>query len=434
MRHVILGNGPAGVVAAETIRKADPDAEVTLVGSEPEPPYSRMAIPYLLQEEIGEDGTYLRKDAGHFERLRIKLVAAAAEAVDTKAKLVKLNDGSSLPYDALLIATGAQPTRPPIAGMDAPCVQTCWTLQDARNIAVRATPGSRVLQIGAGFIGCIILEALAARGVHLTVVEMGDRMVPRMMTPVASAMIEKWCEKKGVRVHTRSRVVSMRPDMKRAGSVFVELDSGDELPADLVICAAGVRPNIAFLAGSGIATDQGVLVDDRLRTNVPGVYAAGDVAEAIDFSTGERAINAIQPDAVDQGRVAALNMAGKEAHSVGSLAINVLDTLGLVSSSFGKWWGEIDGQSAEVVDEQNFRYLSLQFKDDVLIGATSIGLTEHVGVLRGLIQTKTRLGEWKDQLLQDPLRVVEASLARTGAGSLKPGARAAGGFVPRASG
>jgi NADPH-dependent 2,4-dienoyl-CoA reductase/sulfur reductase-like enzyme len=428
MKHIILGNGPAGVVAAETIRKADPDAEITLVGDEPEPPYSRMAIPYLLQGDIEEVGTYLRKEDGHFERLRIDLVAGHAEAVDTKAKQVRLKGGALLPYDRLLIATGAHATKPPVAGMDLPSVQTCWTLADARNIAALARPGSRVLQIGAGFIGCITMEALANRGVHLTVVEMGDRMVPRMMTPVAGAMIKSWCEKKGVRVHTRARVVSVTPDMKRAGSVFVKLDSGDELPADLVISAAGVKPNITFLAGSGVATEVGVLVDDRLRTNVPGVFAAGDVAEAMDFSTGERGINAIQPNAVDQGRVAALNMAGKETHSVGSLAINVLQTLGLVSTSFGKWWGEIDGESAESVDKENFRYLSLQFRKDILIGATSIGLTENVGVLRGLIQTRKHLGAWKDELLRDPTRVMQASLsASVAVGARVPGAS------PRAS-
>ena len=422
MRHVILGNGPAGVVAAETIRKTDPDAEITLLGDEPEPPYSRMALPYLLQKEIKEDGTYLRKEAGHFDRLRIKLISAHAQAVDTKQRQVKLNNGTSLPYDRLLIATGAHPTRPPVAGMDAPCVQTCWTLEDARRIAELARPGARVVQIGAGFIGCIIMQALASMRVHLTIVEMGDRMVPRMMDTVAGGMIKRWCEKKGVRVHTSARVVAMRPDMKRAGSVFVKIDSGDELPADLVICAAGVQPNIAFLAGSGIATDKGVLVDARMQTNMAEVFAAGDVAEAIDFSTGERAINAIQPDAVDQGRIAGLNMAGKEAHAVGSLTINVLDTLGLISTSFGRWWGELHGDSAELIDEQNFRYLSLKFKDDVLIGATSVGLTDNVGVLRGLIQAKKRLGEWKAQLLRDPTLIVQASLA----GSAKPGPKSPG--------
>jgi NAD(P)H-nitrite reductase large subunit len=422
MRHVILGNGPAGVVAAETIRKTDPDAEITLLGDEPEPPYSRMALPYLLQKEIKEDGTYLRKDAGHFDRLRIKLISAHAQGVDTKQRQVKLNNGTSLRYDRLLIATGAHPTKPPVAGMDVPCVQTCWNLEDARRIAELARPGARVVQIGAGFIGCIIMQALASMRVHLTIVEMGDRMVPRMMDTVAGGMIKKWCEKKGVRVHTSARVVAMRPDMKRAGSVFVKIDSGDELPADLVICAAGVQPNIAFLAGSGIDTDKGVLVDARMQTNMPEVFAAGDVAEAIDFSTGERAINAIQPDAVDQGRIAGLNMAGKEAHAVGSLTINVLDTLGLISTSFGRWWGELHGDSAELIDEQNFRYLSLKFKDDVLIGATSVGLTDNVGVLRGLIQAKKRLGEWKAQLLRDPTLIMQASLA----GSAKAGPKSPG--------
>jgi NAD(P)H-nitrite reductase large subunit len=417
MRHVILGNGPAGVVAAETIRKTDPDAEITLLGDEPEPPYSRMALPYLLQKEIKEDGTYLRKDAGHFDRLRIKLISAHAQGVDTKQRQVKLNNGTSLLYDRLLIATGAHPTKPPVAGMEVPCVQTCWNLEDARRIAELARPGARVVQIGAGFIGCIIMQALASMRVHLTIVEMGDRMVPRMMDTVAGGMIKKWCEKKGVRVHTSARVVAMRPDMKRAGSVFVKIDSGDELPADLVICAAGVQPNIAFLAGSGIATDKGVLVDARMQTNMAEVFAAGDVAEAIDFSTGERAINAIQPDAVDQGRIAGLNMAGREARAVGSLTINVLDTLGLISSSFGRWWGEMHGDSAELIDEQNFRYLSLKFKDDVLIGATSVGLTDNVGVLRGLIQAKKHLGEWKGQLLRDPTLIMQASLA----GSAKAG-------------
>jgi NAD(P)H-nitrite reductase large subunit len=121
---------------------------------------------------------------------------------------------------------------------------------------------------------------------------------------------------------------------------------------------------------------------------------------------------AIQPSAVDQARLAALNMAGKQVSSRGSLALNVLDTLGLISSSFGQWWGEPGGQSAELVDERAFRYLSLQFSGDVLVGATSIGLTEHIGVLRGLIEGRVPLGPWKDRLLKEPLRITEAYLSR----------------------
>jgi len=143
---------------------------------------------------------------------------------------------------------------------------------------------------------------------------------------------------------------------------------------------------------------------------VPEIYAAGDVTETAGFHSGRPELNAIQPNAADQARIAAANMAGKHAAAQGSLAINVLDTLGLISSSFGQWQGVAGGDGVELVDEPGFRYLSLQFKDDMLIGATSIGWTEHVGALRGLIQGRVRLGGWKARLLQDPTQFMAAYL------------------------
>ncbi|NMG49660.1 NAD(P)/FAD-dependent oxidoreductase [Azoarcus communis] len=413
MKHVILGNGPAGVVAAETLRRAAPQDEIVLVGNEDAPPYSRMAIPYLLEENIDETGTYLRKAPGHFEKLRIRELRGRAVALDTDQRRILFFDGHFEDYDRLLIATGSHPVRPPIPGVDLPEVQTCWTLEDARAIARHAQPGARVLQLGAGFIGCIIMEALAKRGVELTVVEMGDRMVPRMMTPQAGGMIKRWVEDKGIRVVTQAGV--SRIDRHDGDTPLkVTLTTGDTLDCDLVIVAAGVAPNVAFLEGTGVHVAKGVLVDDKLETSVPGIYAAGDVAEAPDLFTGAHLVAAIQPNAADQARVAALNMAGRQTRLNGVLAINVLDTLGLISTSFGQWWGETadkGGQGVEHVDETRSRYLSLQFKDDVLIGATSIGLTEHVGALRGLIHGQVRLGKWKDRLLETPLAFVEAYVA-----------------------
>jgi len=412
MKHVIIGNGPAGVVAAESLRKSDPGATITLIGDEPEPPYSRMALPYLMMGDIDEAGTYLRKDAGHFARLMIDLRHDRVEGVDAPARSIRLASGASLGYDRLLIAAGAHPIKPDIPGIDLPGVHACWTMEDARRIIARAVPGSRVLQIGAGFIGCIIMEALQSRGVALTVVEMGDRMVPRMMTPAAGAMIRKWCEKQGVRVHVATRVTAIGKASGGRAALSARLDSGEELEAETLIVAAGIRPNVDFLRGSGVACETGVVVDAAMETNIPGIYAAGDVAAAIDFSTGVRGVNAIQPSAVEQARVAALNMAGRRVESRGALTLNVLDTVGLVSTSFGQWWGEPGGQGVELIDEPAFRYLSLQFRGDVLIGATSIGLTEGVGVLRGLIEGRVRLGPWKDRLLQRPLEFAEAYLAR----------------------
>ena len=409
MHHLILGAGPAGVIAAETIRKHARGDSITLVGDEREPPYSRMAIPYLLVGDIGEPGTYLRKQPEHFSRLRIDRVDAQARHVDIAARTVTLDDGQTLTFDRLLIATGSHPVRPPIPGLDLPGVETCWTLADARAIAERARPGARVLQMGAGFIGCIIMEALQKRGVQLSVVEMGDRMVPRMMGPVAGGMIRDWCEQQGVQVFTGHKVE--RIERGEGDAMKVHLSGGKVLDADLVISATGVRPAIGFLENSGITCLLGVLTDERMQTNVPGIYAVGDCAEAFDPFTGKTVVSAIQPNAAEQARVAALNMVGQDTTLKVVTQINVLDTLGLISTSFGNWQGVPGGEQAELTDTAAGRHLSLQFKDDVLIGCNSVGLTEHVGVMRGLVEGQVRLGEWKDVLLRDPLRLPEAYLA-----------------------
>ena len=209
--HVILGAGPAGVIAAETIRKQAPLDSITIIGDEPEPSYSRMAIPYLLMGNIDEAGTYLRKSPTHFEDLKIKVRVAHVQSVQAATKTVVLDGGETLRSDTLLVATGSRPVTPPIPGIQSEGVHSCWTLADARAIAALAKPGARVLQLGAGFIGCIIMEALAARGVKLSVVEMGDRMVPRMMGPTAGGMIRDWCETKGVEVFTGTKVESIEP-------------------------------------------------------------------------------------------------------------------------------------------------------------------------------------------------------------------------------
>ena len=438
--HVILGAGPAGVIAAETIRKQAPHDQITIVGDEAEPPYSRMAIPYLLIGNIQEDGTYLRKSATHFEALNVKQVPARAQRVDGAGKQVHLSNGEVLAFDKLLIATGSRPVQPPIPGIDSPEVHTCWTLEDARAIMALAKPGARVVQMGAGFIGCIIMEALAARGVELTVVEMGDRMVPRMMGPVAGGMIRDWVQNKGVQVFTGAKVTSIERQgessegllSKLAGMLgggskdasdaplTVVLSNGKKIPADLVISATGVKPCIDFLEGSDVKCLQGVLTDEHLETNVPGVYAAGDCAEAFDKVSGTTIVSAIQPNAAEQARVAALNMVGRTTYLKGVTQINVLDTLGLISTSFGNWEGAPGGESATLTTEN--RHLSLQFSGDVMVGCNSVGWTDHVGVMRGLVEGQVHLGEWKDKLIEDPTQLMRAYLARSHAQSEWSGA------------
>jgi len=412
MKHIVVGAGPAGVVAAETLRKLQASADVTLIGDESEAPYSRMALPYYLVKQIAEEGTHLRKGADHFAKHGITVKQDRVSAINRAQKQVSLASGEVLAYDKLLLATGSRPVAPPIPGMDLPGIFSCWTLADARNIAARAKPGAKVLLMGAGFIGCIILEALAQSGAELTVVEMEGRMVPRMMNDTAGNMIKDWCESRGVKVHTSTRVTGITKGT--AHPLSAALSTGQQLEVDLIVSATGVRPNIGFLQGTGLETGQGILINRHMQTNDPDIFAAGDVAEGRDFSTGESSVQAIQPTATEQAQLAARNMVGQQgAIHRGSVNMNVLDTLGLISSSFGLWMGKPGGDSAELLNRDRFRYLNLQFDGEVLVGATSLGMTQHVGVLRGLIQTRTRLGKWKDRLLEDPTRLMEAYLGST---------------------
>ena len=413
MQHVIVGAGPAGVVAAETLRKGDRSADIILIGDEPEPPYSRMAIPYVLEGMIEEGGTHLRKTDGHYEGHGIQYRQGRAESVATADGTLTLSGGERVSYDRLLIATGATPLSPPVPGLDLPGVHNCWTLADCRKIASRLTADANVVLIGAGFIGCIIMEALAKSCGALAVVEMEDRMVSRMMDATAGGMLQRWCAAKNIRVLTSARVAAIEAAAGAAGDKAVVLDSGERLDAHLVVLAVGVAPNIGFLEGSGIETEHGVLVNQHLESSVAGVFAAGDVAQGLDFSTGEYSVHAIQPTATEHGRIAALNMLGRHAHYKGSLNMNVLATVGLVSSSFGSWEGVAGGDTGVAVDEDGYRYLRLEFDGDCLVGALGLGLTDHVGVIRGLIQGRTALADWKARLLENPHRVMEAYVAHS---------------------
>ncbi len=411
MHFLIIGAGTAGVIAAETLRKNNQDAEITIIGSEPEPPYSRMAIPYFLEGKIEQAGTYIRDPSTHFAALNINIIQDTVTSIDTTAQLVILQSTNNIHYDKLLISTGSKPYTPPIPGIELDIVHSCWTLQDARDIIQLAQPGSNVVLIGAGFIGCIILESLLKRGINLTVVEAGNRMVPRMLNDKAGGLIKSWCIDKGINVKTSSKIDSIIKDSN--GSYSVKLSDGQLLPADLVITATGVMSNTDFLENTEIQIDKGILVNQYLQSSNPNIYAAGDVAQALDFSSGDHEVQAIQPTATDHGRIAALNMCGKKVNHQGSLNMNVLDTLGLISCSFGSWMGIDGGDSVEIFNEQDYRYLNLQFEDDILIGASCTGLTQHIGILRGLIETRLKLGIWKDRLMQDPTQLMEAYMSCT---------------------
>ncbi|MFT5113783.1 MAG: NAD(P)H-nitrite reductase large subunit, partial [Parasphingorhabdus sp.] len=234
----------------------------------------------------------------------------------------------------------------------------------------------------------------------------------------SGGLIKRWCESKGVKVLTSTKVTAINQDAD--GRLNVCMGMGNSIMADLVISATGVKPNTGFLSDSGIEIDNGIVVDHRLRTSQPDIFAAGDVARGKDFSTKQYSVQAIQPTAVEHGRIAAMNMvSGQEIVHQGSLNMNVLDTMGLVSVSFGDWDGSTATDTTELYDQENYKYINLQFRGDVLVGANALGMIQYVGLLRGLIQTGLSLGaKSKQSLMDNPLNIAEAYLRAAQSSSL----------------
>jgi NAD(P)H-nitrite reductase large subunit len=406
MRHVIIGGGPAGIHALDTIRKLDANAAITLVSDEPA--YARMALPYFLTRDIPEEHLLLG-DERFFQEMRVEtLLGRRATRIDPQQRVLSLDDGSSVSFDTLLIATGSSATRPAIPGVNGARITTLWTLQDSREALKRARAGAKVVFIGAGFIGFIVLNALYRIGCQLAVIEIKEQILPRMLDRTAAGLTERWLRDKGIATYTGTTVTEIGdlPDGRKA----VRLSDGRSLTADLVVIATGIRPNTDCVQGAGIIVNDGVIVNERMQTNLPFIYAGGDVAQGPDLSTGRPAIHAIQPTCVDHGRVAGANMAGRTVPYPGSLLINVLDVAGLHCSSFGLW--QDDGREATILENPHRPiYRKLVWEGDRIVGSIFIGPVEDtamlndIGMVKGLIQTKATFGAWKDHLKKYPLDI-----------------------------
>src|SRR5262249_32286049 len=412
-KHLIIGGGPAAINAVETIRELDNgSSSITLVSDEPA--YSRMVLPYYLADRIPRQQVFTGDDA-YFDRLKVDRVFGQRVArIDPRAKQATLQDGRTLPFDNLLIATGSSAVVPPIPGADLPGVMPLWTLGHA-DAALKSVAGSarpEVVFVGAGFIGFTVLNGMYKRGWKLHVVELADHVLPRMLDADSARLVEAWLKKKGVALHTGTTVQSIA---EANGRKPVTLANGTAFDVDLIVVATGIRPNLDAVQGSGIATDQAILVNDRLQTNFPFIYAAGDVAQGPDLLGDKPAVHAIQPTAVDHGRVAGANMAGHEVRYPGSLLMNILDACGLQCASFGRWGEQAEAMTICNPDRPIYRKLLWtgdQVTGAVFIGpATDLGMLNDVGMVKGIMQTRTGLGEWKEFLRENPFDIRRAYVA-----------------------
>ncbi len=414
IHNLIIGGGPVATNAIEAIREFDGGSQVTLVCDEPA--HSRMALPYWLSGQVPREHTYTADDA-YYKKFNVDArIGTRVAAVDPQGKTVSLSDGGTLQFDNLLIATGASPISLPIPGSDLPGVQNLWSLAHTQSLldAANGKAKPRIVMIGAGFIGFIMLNAMYKRGWQLTVIEREPHVLPKMLDDGAAELVESWLQQKNIAVHHGATVSSI--SQGAGGSKVVQLADGTKCEADVVIVAVGIKPNIEFLNGSGIEIRDGILVNERMQTNFPYIYAGGDAAQGPALYSDDRQIHPIQPTAVDHGRVAGANMAGHEVHYPGSLSMNVLDCCGLQCASFGNW-DDAGAEATTISNPSGFIYRKLLWRGDQIVGAifngraNDMGMLTDVGMIKGILQTQTRLGEWKKYLTENPFDIRRAYVA-----------------------
>jgi NAD(P)H-nitrite reductase large subunit len=395
-RHVIVGNSHAGTTAIEWMRRANDEDEIILISREDCPAYSPALTTHYLGGHMSYDEMFYVDD-GFYQKHAVKTMRGKAVVrVDSKAKTVYLEDDTAVPYDDLLIATGSLSLVPPIEGAQLPGVLTLWTADDALRVNEAAADAKEVAVIGGGLIGIQSTNAMFDIGKKVTQIEMLGQVMPAAMDADGSRVIEAHYRKHGVDLRLNERVMGIREEK---GRKLLSLASGGEVSADLVVMAAGVKPNIAFLEGSGVEISRGILVDNHCQTNIEGIYAAGDVAESVNAVTGQRQINAIIPNAAEQGRVAGLNMAGNKVPNLRSIALNTFAPLGLSCASVGVLSSEEAGREAFIrQDGENYR--KLIFEGDRLVGAVMIGYVDEAGLLGHMIEMQESRPDLKQELIE----------------------------------
>jgi NAD(P)H-nitrite reductase large subunit len=399
--YVIIGNSAGGIAAAEAIRKADKAGSITVLSDERWPGYSRPLISHHLSEGKPIEKMLFRP-ADFYDTCGIQLLLnSKTVSIDVAGKTVELENGKSIAWHKLLLATGGQPIIPKIDGAGLEGVFTFTTLDDARVIdafiSLHAEKKVKAVVIGGGLIGVSVTEALIKRNVEVTIVEMQQNILMSILDSEAAAVEEETIRQSGVEIITGFTVntVSSDPDGKANGVV---LSDGRSLPCDIVILAVGVQPRMALARNAGIETNRGILVDRHMATSSPDIFACGDAAEAYDFLRHENRVNPIWPAAYSGGKVAGANMAGVPAEFQGGTAMNAMKYFGLHILSAGIVVPP--DESYEVVSRrENGSYQKIVLQNGVIKGFVFMNDIERAGVVYNLMKDEVDADNFKQVLV-----------------------------------
>lgn len=385
MQYVIIGNGVAGTHAAESIRRLDSRGVITLIAAEEDAPYCRPMISMLL-EGSADAGQLPIRGPDFYDALKIDaVIGERVRAIDVAARAVTTDAGRRFAFDRLLIASGAAPRPIKARGLH---LENLFFMRTAAQVRamLRALPACRrALVLGGGLVGFKAATALLRRGLAVTLLIRSGHPLSMQVDPEAGAMILAALQDQGLSVRVQAEVTAFEGD---TAVRCAQLSDGSTVPCDLVVIGKGVLPALDFVPREAIDVDLGVVVDRHLETSAAGIYAAGDAAEADDIARKTRWVNAIWPEAVTQGRLAGMNMAGRPTPYTGSLGRNVIRIFDLDVMSGGLVNPPPDARYTVLQhhDRGRRRYRKLVFRYDRLVGMVLVNAIEQGGILLSLIQ------------------------------------------------
>jgi NAD(P)H-nitrite reductase large subunit len=377
--YVIIGNSAAAIGAVEAIRKNDRNGRIAIISSENYHVYSRPLISYLLLKKTNEEKMKYRDDSFYSHHgCELKLNKTAIR-INPEKKLVILDDGSDIGYDKLLISTGSSPLIPPIPGLDQVKYKFAFTtLDDAKALENVLKENLRVLIIGAGLIGLKCAEGIRNKGVEIICVDLSPRVLSSILDDESSEIVKKHLEEKNIKLYLGRRIKKI----KKNAACF---DDGSIIQFDVLVMAAGVKPNISLIRDAGGKTNMGIIINERCQTSIPDIYAAGDCCESIDISSGETKLMALLPNAYMQGECAGMNMSGADYIFDKAVPMNSIDLFGKHIMTAGTYSGRVYYES----DGKNYK--KLFYSENRLNGFILIDNIEKAGIYTALIRERTPL-------------------------------------------
>jgi len=398
LHYVIIGNGGAGVSALQTIREVDKKSDITIISREKYPAYSPCSLPDLIGGEIDKP-TIFRFDKQFYNRLNTKFLKnTEAIKISPKDKKVELSNGNSIKFDKLLISAGAKPITPKvIKGQELDGVHVMGTLDSSLRILEHIKQGVKhAVIVGGGFMGIETATMLKTQGINVTIAEMLPHILSRMLDSDVSDKITEILKENGIKLVLNDSVKSINGDKKVTNVTL----SKNKISCDMVVLAIGVSPNIELIKNSGIKVNHGIIVDSKMQTNKKDIFAAGDITEVKEQIEGVQGSFAIWPNAIEQGRIAGLNIAGKNTKYNGAEVVNVLDIFSTPVVAMGRTSKEIGKCKAISSFTPQFSKKIL-LKNNKIVGLQFVGTLRNTGTFYSLMKKGEDVSSIKDRLLDD---------------------------------